>query len=201
MPELSNIQTYVKLNDTQFKPSITKFSNILKRLGVWNDTIKTDLESLKWKIENNGMGYFSNPKMEFLPTHLNIKVKPLIIAWSPAIDKTFKGNWISFELLIETATIKNLEGNKYKKGALETVKKLATEMAIDFTETGIFFTNESQDGEEFDGLRTGDKNLLWNFDYAIIPSSLLHLYRQKPTQFTISLNQQLEATRTDQWEE
>ncbi len=35
MPELSNIQTYEKIIDADFRPTLEKFSRVLKRIGLW----------------------------------------------------------------------------------------------------------------------------------------------------------------------
>ncbi|MCI2230470.1 hypothetical protein MC378_14920 [Polaribacter sp. MSW13] len=203
MPELSNIQTYEKLNGNDFKPSIEKFAKVLKRIGVWNTEIKKDFESLKWEVEDNGFVYFSNSDSGFYKTLFSeIKVRPLVMAWTPAIDKTFKDNWISCDLLIETETIRNFENGNYKELTFEFIKKLVKEMAMEFDKTGIYFTDEAQDGEDFDGIRTTDRNKIWNFDYALIPKKLKELYGEKPNNYKINeTDNWIETWNSDNWNE
>ncbi|WP_055442529.1 hypothetical protein [Lacinutrix himadriensis] len=186
MPELSNIQTYEKLIGNDYKPTLKKFTKVLKQIGVWNAEIKKDFDSLKWKIEDNGFVFFSNSDYGFYKTTFSeIKVRPLIMAWTPAIDKTFKENWISCDLLIESQTINDYKNGKYKDFVFSLVTRLVKEMAKEFNQTGIYFTDEAQDGEDFDGIRTTDKNKLWNFDYALIPNKLKELYGEKPNNYNI----------------
>lgn len=203
MPELSNIQTYEKLNGYDIKPSIEKFAKILARIGVWNTDIEKQFEALEWKVEDNGFVYLSNSDFGYFKTHFSeIKVRPHLLAWTPEIDKTFKDNWISFDLLIESQTIRNFENGNYKELTYEFIKKLVKEMATEFEETGIYFTDEAQDGEDFDGIRTTDRNKLWNFDYALIPNKLKELYGEKPNNYKIyGTGNWIESWNSDNWNE
>lgn len=201
MPELSNIQTFEKLNGHDFKPSIEKFIKVLERIGVWNAEIKSDFDALKWKVEDNGFVYFSNSGTVFHKTSFSdIYVRPLIMAWTPAIDETFKNTWISCDLLIETETIWDSKNGKYKESTFEFIKKLVNEMATEFEQTGVYFTNEAQDGEDFDGIRMTDRNKLWSFDYAIIPKKMKELYGEKPSNFSINeTDNWIESWNSDNW--
>ncbi|GGH45560.1 hypothetical protein IA57_04125 [Mangrovimonas yunxiaonensis] len=203
MPELSNIQTYEKLNGNDIKPSVQKFAKVLERIGIWNSDLKEQFESLKWTEEDNGFVYLSNSDFGFYKTNFSeIKVRPLLMAWTPAIDKTFKNNWISCDLLIETETIRNFENGNYKELTFELIKKLVKEMAKEFSETGIYFTDEAQDGEDFDGIRTIDQNKLWNFDYALIPKKLKELYGENPKNYNINeTDNWIESWNSDNWNE
>jgi len=203
MPELSNIQTYEKLNGNDFKPSIKKFKKVLERIGIWNAEIKKGFESLNWKVEDNGFVYFSNSDNGFYkPTFSEIKVRPLIMAWTPAIDDTFKDNWISCDLLIETEMIRDYKSGNYKDFTFSLIKRLVKEMATEFDQTGIYFTDEAQDGEDFDGIRTTDRNKLWNFDYAIIPKKLKELYGEKPMNYKSNeTDNWIESWNSDNWTE
>jgi len=203
MPELSNIQTYEKLNGNNIKPSIEKFAKVLARIGVWNPDLEKQFESLEWKVEDDGFVYFSNSNFGFFKTHFSeIKVCPHVLVWTPAIDKTFKDNWISCDLLIETETIRNFENGNYKELTFEFIKLLVKEMATEFDETGIYFTDEAQDGEDFDGIRATDRNKLWNFDYALIPKKLKELYVEKPENYKINeTDHWMETWNPDHWNE
>ncbi|WP_028979865.1 hypothetical protein [Sporocytophaga myxococcoides] len=46
----------------------------------------------------------------------------------------------------------------------------------------------AQDGEKFDRLRKNDKFKFWQFDYALIPLSLRHLYNNVPFIYKAVLN-------------
>jgi hypothetical protein len=67
-------------------------------------------------------------------------------------------------------------------------------MQKEFKQTGIYFTDEAQDGQDFDGLRTKDKSKLWQFDYAAIPLTLKKVYSDIPsTHLIIERSDFLEA--------
>jgi len=203
MPEISNIQTYEKLIGNDYKPTLTKFAKVLERIGVWNKEIKESFDSLKWKVEDNGFVYFSNSDIGFYKTKFSkIKVRPLVMAWTPAIDKTFENNWISCDLHIKTETIRDFKNGKYKGQTISIIEKLVNEMATEFDQTGIYFTDEIQDGEDFDGIRTTDRNKLWNFDYALIPKKLKELYGEKPMNYKLNeTDNWIESWNLDNWTE
>ncbi|WP_299525520.1 hypothetical protein [Winogradskyella sp.] len=203
MPELSNIQTYEKLNGNNIKPSIKKFTKVLERIGVWNSDLKKQFESLEWKVEDNGFVYFSNSEFGYYKTDFSeINVRPLVMALTPAIDKTFQDNWISCELLIETGTIRNFENGNYNESTFEFIKKLVKEIATEFDQTGIYFTDEAQDGEDFDGIRENNQKKLWNFDYALIPKKIKELYGEKPKNYIINeYDNWIESWNSENWNE
>ncbi|MFD1064124.1 hypothetical protein ACFQ1Q_12775 [Winogradskyella litorisediminis] len=200
---MNRIQTYEKLNGDEIKPSIQKFTKFLERIKVWNPDIEKKFESLEWKEEDNGFVYFPSTYFGFHKTDFSeIKVRPHLLAWTPAIDKTFKNNWISYELLIETGTIRNLKNGNYEEFTFEFIKKLTKEMAMEFNQTGIYFTDEVQDGEDFDGIRTTDSNKLWSFDYALIPKKLKELYGEKPKHYNINESDNwIESWNSNSWYE
>ena len=75
-------------------------------------------------------------------------------------------------------------------------------MAREFDQTGIYFTDEAQDGEDFDGIRTTDRNKLWNFDYALIPKKLKELYGEKPMNYKLNeTDNWIESWNLDNWTE
>lgn len=177
MPELSNIQTYEKLTGDNYQPTLDRFIKVLKGIDLWNEEVKKAFDSFEWKVEDNGFIYSSITEVGHLRTkYSDIPVRPLVMVYTPAIDKTFKDNWIICELLIEAERLRSFTTGQFYKQTYPLVKTLAIEMAKEFSQTGIYFTDEAQDGQDFDGLRTLDTEKLWNFDYAIIPFNLENLY-------------------------
>ena len=96
------------------------------------------------------------------------------MAYTPAIDKTFKANWMVCELLIQTGDIQ--KSFKYSEETFPLIENLVKEFTMEFSETGIYFTDEAQDGQDFEGIRTNNKKKIWQFDYAVIPISLESIY-------------------------
>jgi hypothetical protein len=59
------------------------------------------------------------------------------------------------------------------------------ELHQEFQESGIYFTDEAQDGNDFNGIRTNNFSLLWNFYAALIPNTLKKKYVNVPSNFQI----------------
>ena len=203
MPELSNIQTIEKINGLDFKPIIERFSKVLRNVHLWNETIKDAFEKFEWNVEKNGFVYFSTEQLSpIFSKFLNIEVRPLVMAYTPEIDATFNDNWIMCELLIETEKLRNVENGEFYDTTYPFVKFLASEMQKEFTQAGIYFTDEAQDGEDFDGIRNNDLSKLWQFDYALIPLTLENVYRKKPeTHYMKNSKNGFETWNMHRWKE
>ena len=203
MPELSNIQTYKKLSGNNYKSTLDKFANVLKRLDLWNKEIEIAFDSFEWKVEDNGFIYSSVSETGFFKTkYSDIVVRPLLMVYTKAVDETFNDNWIVCDLLIEAEKLRDFKTGEYFNKTYEFVKNLAAELAKDFNETGVYFTDEAQDGEDFDGIRTKDQTKLWQFDYAIIPTGLVDLYKNRPDSHEIKeTNNYFESWFKERWKE
>jgi hypothetical protein len=203
MPELSNIQTYEKIDGSYFKPTLNRFSNVLKSIGLWNDEIEKTFDNFEWKAEDNGFVYSSiNQPGHFTSKLSDLKILPQVMVYTPAIDKTFKDNWISCDLLIEAEELRNFSNGQYHSYTYDLIKSLAIEMQKEFKQTGIYFTDEVQDGSDFDGIRENNKKKLWQFDYALIPLTLEKIYSAKPETHNIRRQENyMEAWYADRWKE
>jgi hypothetical protein len=182
MSELSNIQTFEKIDGSNFRPTLDRFCNVLRSIGLWNDEIKRTFESFEWKVEENGFVYSSITQLGHFPSKLSgVKIRPLAMVYTPSIDETFKDNWIGCELLIKAEELRSFTNGKFYSYTYDLVRMLTFEMQKEFKQTGVYFTDEAQDGSDFDGIRSNKKEKLWQFDYAIIPSTLENLYSPPPT--------------------
>jgi hypothetical protein len=192
-----------KMRTDFIPPTVVRFTKVLERIGILNSDLKKQFNLLEWKVEDNGFVYLTNSEFGYYKTNFSeISIRPLVTALTPAIDKTFKGNWISCELLIETGMIRNFENGNYYESSFEFIRNLVNEIATEFNQTGIYFTDEAQDGEDFDGIRTTDRNKLWNFDYALIPNKLKELYGEKPNNYKIyETGNWIESWNSDNWNE
>jgi hypothetical protein len=197
MPELSNIQTYEKLNGENYQPTLNRFKTVLQRIELWNEEVKQAFDTFEWKVEDNGFIYSSITRLGHFRTKLSdIPVRPLVMVYTTAIDKTFKDNWIVCELLIQTEMIRSYD---YFPETYNLVEELSSEMHKEFKQTGVYFTDEAEDGEDFDGIR-GEKEKLWQFDYALIPLALEKTYSSPPTTHKVNrLENSLEAWYISRW--
>ena len=124
------------------------------------------------------------------------------MVYTPAIEGTFKDNWIGCALLIEAEELRNFTDGKFYSYTYDLVRTLTFEMQKEFKQTGVYFTDEAQDGSDFDGIRSNEMEKLWQFDYATIPSTLESLYSPKPT--THNCKRQgnyIEAWHEDRWKD
>lgn len=203
MPELSNIQTYEKIDGSNFRPTLDRFCKVLKSINLWNNEIKTAFANFEWTVEDNGFVYSSITQLGHFTSKLSgVKVRPLVMVYTPAIDETFKENWICCELLIEAEELRSFEDRQFRSYTYDFVKALTFEMQKEFKQTGIYFTDEAQDGSDFDGIRCNDFTKLWQFDYALIPSTLDNLYSKMPeTHNTKRHENYFETWYIDRWKE
>jgi hypothetical protein len=181
MPELSNIQTYEKLSGGDFKPTLEKFAQILRHIELWNEEIQKAFDDFEWKVDGDGLVYSSITEVGQYETKFSdIKVRPLVMAYTPALGQTFDSNWIACDLLVDAGELRDFKTGNYYSHTYPFIRSLVTEMATVFDQTGVYFTDETQDGEDFDGIRTLKQDKLWQFDYALIPNSLKSIYKSTP---------------------
>ena len=203
MPELSNIQTYEKIDGSNFRPTLDRFCNVLKSIDLWNDEIKKTFDNFEWKVENDGFVYSSIMQLDHFTSKLSgVKIRPLVMVYTPALDKTFKDNWICCELLIEAEELRSFANGQFHSYTYDLVKALTFEMQKEFKQTGIYFTDEAQDGSDFDGIRCNNLAKFWQFDYALIPLTLEKLYLSKPMTHNLKRHDNyLETWHIDRWKE
>jgi len=181
MAELSNIQTFERIDGSNFRPTLDRFCNVLKSIDLWNEEIKSAFDGFEWLVEKNGFVYSSiNRHGHFRSKLSQIEIRPLVMGYTTAIDRTFIDNWICCDLLIETAELRDFTDGQFSDPAYDLVELLTLEMQKEFKQTVIYFTDEAQDGSDFDGIRSNDLTKLWQFDYALIPETFANLYSDKP---------------------
>jgi len=203
MPELSNIQTFEKIDGSNFRPTLDRFRNVLKNIGLWNEEIKNTFDNFKWSVEDDGFVYSSITQLGHFKSRLsNIKIRPLVMVYTAAIDTPIEDNWISCELLILSEELRSFDDGKFYRHTYELVKALTFEMQKEFNKTGIYFTDEAQDGSDFSAIRHHDATKLWQFDYALIPNNLDKFYSDKPKTHEILKQEKYnEAWLVERWTE
>ncbi|AEI44530.1 hypothetical protein KNP414_06006 [Paenibacillus mucilaginosus KNP414] len=58
----------------------------------------------------------------------------------------------------------------------------------EFTESGVYLTNEVTDGIPLEALISREKEGIWVFDAAILPEFLSHKYKNCPAEMFININ-------------
>ena len=200
MPELSNIQTFIELKDKDYSSALEPFKQVLINLEAWNEQTERAFKNPDWRDED-GFVFSELMNLEERTTkYSGIRIRPLVHVWTPKVDPTLRSNWISCDLLIESdELIDNYSTGQFREYTFDFVEHLAFEMTNNLG-TPTYFTNEADDGEPFDGLRTANQNELWSFDYALIPVELSNLYSTPPDTHQIRMNGQfLECWKTELW--
>ena len=140
------------------------------------------------------LGYYASIYSE-------IKIRPLIMVYTPNMDSTFKDYWICCDLLVESEKLRSSKTGEFYDSTYDLIESLAKEMQSEFKQTGIYFADEAQDGQDFDAIRNNDYSKLWQFDYALIPSTLDNLYSRPPqTHKVMRLENYLKSWYIDRWE-
>ena len=151
----------------------------MRRIEIWNDEIEKDFKNFKWKKEDDGFVYSSLMNLRYYKTKYSyLKIRPFIMVYTPSIASSFTENWIAFDLLIEADDLRHED---YFEKTYDLIEVLVFEMFKEFRQTGIYFTDEAQDGQDFEGLRTNNSLKLWQFDYALVPLTLKHIYKDIPS--------------------
>ena len=200
MPELSNIQTYIETKDKDYAPTLERFKQVLINLNAWNEPTKRAFENPNWRDEG-GFVYSEIMSLEPRTTkHSGVKVRPLCMVLTPQIDSSLTSNGLVCDLLVETdELIEDYASGKFRNYAFDFVELLSAEMIRNLG-TAVYFTNEADDGEPFDGYRTNNLNKLWKFDYALIPIQQSDSYSTPPNSHQIRTNgQYLECWKTELW--
>lgn len=186
MPEYSHIQTYIKCNEENFKENLLKLKLLLKEIGFNDNYILENCENIEWVEEENGFIYtgcgFNCVKFDYYG--FSLKLRPLVLGWTPRISDDIKESWLELELLFESEEISWDYGNgRLKDGIKEQIVSYMITFSKYFNETGTYFTDEVTDGMPWKSL-TNIGGYTWAFDIAIIPSCLEYLYSDMPTEFT-----------------
>jgi hypothetical protein len=180
------VQTYTRFVDEEnFQLILFKYRRICLQLGLSADEIKRWESGITWSINDSGiMSIQSIPfsdEMMLEIDHVRLNVTVSIIIWKDNIDlKVLDEPWV--ELLIMVKPEDRIT-SEYETECEEVLFKIMSMLSEVFQDTGVFITNEMQDGEAFLGFVTNREDMYWKFDYAIIPSHLNELYKNIPKEF------------------
>ncbi|WP_238557890.1 hypothetical protein [Paenibacillus shenyangensis] len=100
------------------------------------------------------------------------------MGWTPAVIPELTTNWMERAILLWTEEI---EMDHVTGEIKETYRSLLWQMmcalAEEFTQTGVYFTNEVTDGLPWEAIVKKQYESLYVFDAAIIPKSLHTVYK------------------------
>jgi hypothetical protein len=85
MPEYSQIQTYIRCGEQNFKYNLLQYQLLLKDIGFCEEYIKENFQGIKWIEEENGFIYsgcdFKAAKFHY--NNFSLELRPLVAGWTP----------------------------------------------------------------------------------------------------------------------
>ncbi|MCC3649378.1 hypothetical protein JGK52_22285 [Cytobacillus oceanisediminis] len=186
MGEYKYIQTYTRYSNTEnFQQILGNFRHLLLKIGLSLDEIDNWLSNITWSLDDSRIGSVESilPKQNKLLEldHSKLNVRASIIIWTDNI-----GSYLLEEPWVELLVMVKLKDQSYTNDFSNLEKVLVKIMSLfneTFQETGVYITNEMQDGEAFIGLLGNGDEKLWAFDCAIIPLHYYPLYENVPKDF------------------
>jgi len=184
MSEYSQIQTYIKSNPENFKDVIKQFAEVLKSLGLDSKYFTTDQE---WELLHTLWVGGDTEEQLLNNDGYQLHIRPYVTGWTPKERKELQDTWIEVSLLFLTVEIENRIG-QIKDEHKPLVWAMMEKFSKEFTESGVFFTNEVTDGRPWWTLISEENEGIWEFDAAILPEFLSHRYKDCPTEMFININ-------------
>jgi hypothetical protein len=82
MPELSNIQTFEKIDGFNIKPVLNRYKNFLNNIDLWNEEIKSSFDNFKL-INDDGFVFTNLMELNFFSSkNFNVNIRPNVLVYS-----------------------------------------------------------------------------------------------------------------------
>ncbi|MCG7406518.1 hypothetical protein MH117_03745 [Paenibacillus sp. ACRRX] len=171
MPEYSQIQTYIKCDQTNIKEIMHDFINVLHDCGIKDAEIVSTFRGLEWEMDEDGSMYVSegeDTKELMMDGHL-LHIRPFVMGWTSKSIKELQQSWLEVSLLFWTEEIVQSSYDYVLREELRSVIwKVLTAFSHLPNHSGVYFTNEAADGRPWEALMQNDLDDIWMFDAAII---------------------------------
>lgn len=172
-------------NEEKFHQILYNFRRFLLQLGLSTDEVKRWESTITWTV--NDFGLITIQSIPFSDeillelNHMKFKVFPSIIVWTDHIDSyVLEEPWVELLIMVKPEVQTSFDFNSECEKVFFNIMSMFSKI---FQETGVYVTNEMQDGEAFLGLVSRKEEKFWEFDYAIIPSHHNRLYQNIPLDF------------------
>ena len=101
-----------------------------------------------------------------------LKVRPIVLGWTPKIMKEIKEPWLEISLLFEVEDIvRDFQESSLKDEVKKPLWATMVVISNEFSETGVYLTDEITDGRPWEAY-LGCHDDFWCFDAAIIPLAI-----------------------------
>ena len=107
MPEYSQIQTYLKCDNSNIKEIMTDFIHALNKCGINDAAIISDFNRLEWQIDEDGSLYVNggDTTKELMIDGQWLHIRPFVMGWTSKSIKELKQSWLEVSLLFWTEEI------------------------------------------------------------------------------------------------
>jgi hypothetical protein len=186
MPEFHNLQCFTALDSRTFRDAISRFGAVLHACGIRNARVEEFLRTVHWEEPAEGFVFTGHHAwVEFAADGFHLRGAPHILGFTPEFAPGQGRAWLELGMLFETEELQtgsSFSTWEYKPGLGSAIWNLMTHFGPAFSEVGIFFTDEVQDGQPLEGIVEGT-DARWQFDLAWIPESNAPLFPLRPDAF------------------
>jgi len=180
MPEYSQIQTYIKCDQSNIKEVMYDFINILNDCGIKDAELISAFCGLEWEMDEDGSMYVSGGEDtgEFMIAGQLVHIRPFVMGWTSKSIKELNQSWLEVSLLFWTEEIVQCSFDYIlKEEHRSLIWKLMNIFSYFPNQTGVYFTNEATDGRAWLALIQNDFDNIWMFDAAIINKGSMNFYQ------------------------
>jgi len=179
MPEYSQIQTYLKCDNSNIKEIMTDFIHALNKCGINDAAIINDFNRLEWQIDEDGSLYVNggDTTKELMIDEQWLHIRPFVMGWTSKSIKELKQSWLEVSLLFWTEEIVQDSFNYVLKEKYRSmIWKLMNIFSHFPNQSGVYFTNEATDGRPWEALIQNDSDNMWMFDAVIMNKKNMDFY-------------------------
>lgn len=180
MPEYSQIQTYLKCDNSNIKEITTDFINALNECGINDAEIISIFSGLEWQIDEDGSMYVSggDETKELMIDGQRLHIRPFVMGWTSKSIKELQQSWLEVSLLFWTEElVQNSFNYVLREEYRSVIWKLMNVFSHFPNQSGVYFTNEATDGRPWEALIQNDSDNIWMFDAVIMNKENLNFYQ------------------------
>ncbi len=135
-----------------------------------------------WDISEDGFVYTGcdGPQLQVSMIDDPLEIRLMLLGWTPKVVPQLSNHCIELDILLETEKIEDqsrFPQLRYRRPVQEFVWYIMEEASMLFSDYGVFFTDESQDGKPWEGILENDPGKAWHFELAIITPSYASRYQ------------------------
>ncbi|MFU1796243.1 hypothetical protein ACM1RC_20465 [Paenibacillus azoreducens] len=180
MPEYSQIQTYIKCDQSNIKEIMHDFINTLNECGIKDAQIISAFSGLEWEMDEDGSMDVSGGEVtkELVIGGQLLHIRPFVMGWTSKTIQELQQSWLEISLLFWTEEIIQCQFDYVlREEHRSVIWKLMQEFSHFPNQSGVYFTNEATDGRPWEALVQNELDNIWMFDAAIINKGNMNYYQ------------------------